>query len=70
MFVALAIPLAILIAGFAILEDGANRMRSRDEVAREGHMIARAVQIATTNALRDRQLADVRGVRGSCGSRR
>jgi signal transduction histidine kinase len=59
LFVALAIPVAVLIAAFAIMEDAANRSRSREEVLREGHMIARAVQIATTNALRDRQLADV-----------
>ncbi len=59
LFVALAIPLAILIAAFAVLEDRANRMRDRDEVTREGHMIARAIQIATANALRDRQLPDV-----------
>src|SRR5580765_2900611 len=62
LFVALAIPAALLIAVFAILEDGANRSRSREEVAREGLVIARAVQIATTNALRDRQLGDVRGL--------
>ncbi len=59
---ALAIPAALLIAVFAILEDGANRSRSREEVAREGLVIARAVQIATTNALRDRRLADVHGL--------
>jgi signal transduction histidine kinase len=62
LFVALAIPAALLIVVFAVLEDGANRSRSREEVAREGLVIARAVQIATTNALRDRQLGDVRGL--------
>jgi signal transduction histidine kinase len=59
LFIALAIPIAILIAGFAILEDGANRMRSRVEVTREGRIMARTVQIATANALRDRKLSDV-----------
>ena len=60
LFVTLAIPLALLIAGFAVLQDHADRIRSRAEVTREGRMIARTVQHATANALRDRQIADVR----------
>ncbi len=62
LFIALAIPIAGLITAFAVLEDGANRLRSRGEVTREGQIIARTVQIATTNALRDRKLSDVRSL--------
>ena len=60
LFVALAIPITAMIVAFAMIEDVANRTRSRDEVAREGLTIARTIQIATRNALRDQQVEDVR----------
>lgn len=59
---AIAIPISVLIAVFAVIEDGANRQRSSAEVDLEGSTIARTVELATENALRDRQLADVKGL--------
>ena len=60
--IALAVPIASLIAAFAVFEDHANRVRSREEVSREGRTIARTVQLAAGNALRDRQLSDVKSL--------
>jgi signal transduction histidine kinase len=60
LFLVLALPLAVLIAVFAMVEDRANQSRSRDEVVREGRAIARTVQLATGYALRDGQLEDLR----------
>ena len=60
LFIALAIPITALIVAFAFMENNANSDRSRAEVEREGRVITGAVQIATSNALRDGQLEDVR----------
>src|SRR2546426_985636 len=58
--IALAVPIAILIALFGMLEEHANRERFHEELAREGRAVARTVQIAMQYALRDRQIGDVR----------
>ncbi len=58
LFVALVIPISVLIVAFALFEDGANRARSRDEVAREGRSLARTVQLATRLAMREGRIAD------------
>ncbi|MGE5175920.1 MAG: ATP-binding protein [Hyphomicrobiales bacterium] len=62
LIVSLAIPLTVLILVLGLLDQAGNRERSRDEVAREGRAIARAVQIAMQFALRDRQPEDVRAL--------
>jgi len=67
--VALAVPIAILIAVFSVLEDSANRARSRAEVDREGRTITRTVQLALSDALNDRHLADVHMLIDRLGNR-
>lgn len=59
LFVVLAVPIAGLIAVFSVLEDRQNRLRSQEEVAREGWAIARTVELAVTDALRDHHLGDL-----------
>ena len=59
LFVALAVPITVLIVLFAWLDERDSRERTRDELAREGRAISRTVQLAMEFALRDRQLADV-----------
>jgi two-component system NtrC family sensor kinase len=60
LIISLAVPLTVLIVVLGLLDEAGNRQRTRDEVAREGRAIARAVQIAMQFALRDRQPEDVR----------
>ncbi len=62
LFLALALPITLLIVAFALFEDGANRTRSREEVLREGRGLARTVQLAAIHALRDGRFEDVRGL--------
>jgi len=57
--IALAVPVAALVALFGLLQERANRVRFQAEMLREGRTIARTVQLALQYALRDSQLQDV-----------
>lgn len=59
LLVALAVPIATLIAVFSVLEGNADRTRSRAEVLREGRAITHTMQLALADALYDRHLGDV-----------
>ena len=59
LIVSLAIPIAILVALFGLVEERSGRARFDEELSHEGRAIARTVQLATQYALRDRQLGDV-----------
>lgn len=60
LFLWLATPLILLLTLAAYADERENRDRLRAELAREGRAITRTVQLAIEDALRDRQLADVR----------
>ena len=60
LFLWLATPLILLLTLAAYADERENRERLRAELAREGRAITRTVQLAIEDALRDRQLADVR----------
>src|SRR2546427_9909759 len=53
------IPLILLMTLFAYLEQRRARTVLSDEVAREGRVLTRTIQIAVQDAVRDRQLEDV-----------
>jgi two-component system NtrC family sensor kinase len=57
---ALIVPLASLTLFLSYLYQDRNRAILRDELMREGRAIARVVQIASEDYLRDRQLSDLR----------
>src|SRR5437867_3793026 len=59
LILSLAIPIAILVALFGVVEERSARIRLDEELTHEGRAIARTVQLATQYALRDRQLEDV-----------
>ncbi|MBK8231736.1 MAG: hypothetical protein IT349_09975 [Candidatus Eisenbacteria bacterium] len=60
LFVWVAGPIVLLLLCAGYLEERSSRARLRDELAREGRAISRTVQLAIEDALRDRQLDDVR----------
>ncbi len=57
--IGLVVPIVVLIAAFGMLDEHRSRQRYRDELRREGRAVARSVQLAMEDALRDRQLQDV-----------
>jgi signal transduction histidine kinase len=56
----LAGPLVLVMALFGYIDQRTSRALLQDELAREGRALARTVQIAMEDALRDRQIEDVR----------
>lgn len=60
LFLWLAAPIVSLILLFGYVDGRVSRERLREELAREGRAITRAVQLAVEDALRDRQLEDVK----------
>lgn len=60
LFVWVAGPIVLLLLCAGYLEERSSRARLREELAREGRAISRTVQLAIEDALRDRQLEDVR----------
>lgn len=60
LFLWLAVPIVSLIVLFGYVDGRVSRERLREELAREGRAITRAVQLAVEDALRDRQLEDVK----------
>ncbi len=56
----LTTPLVVLMALFGYLDDRRSRARLVVELAREGRTVARTLQLAMEDHLRDRQLEDVR----------
>ena len=60
LFLWLASPLVLLLMLAAYADERENRIRLREELAREGRAISRTVQLAIEDALRDRQLSDIR----------
>src|SRR5206468_3751830 len=60
LFLSLAIPTVVVIALLGYIYQRHSREVLREELAREGLIIARTVQAAVENALRDRQSEDVR----------
>ncbi|MCA9754777.1 MAG: hypothetical protein KDA27_03170 [Candidatus Eisenbacteria bacterium] len=60
LFLSLAVPMVFLFALFGYLDGRSSSHRLRDELAREGRAISRTVQYSIEDALRDRQLEDVR----------
>ena len=58
----LGIPLVIMMVVFGWIDQRNSRLLLHDELAREGRAVARTVQIAMEDALRDRQIEDVRAL--------
>src|ERR1041384_7596900 len=58
----LAGPLILVMALFGYIDQRTSRDLLHDELAREGRALARTVQIAMEDALRDRQIEDVRSL--------
>jgi signal transduction histidine kinase len=58
----LAGPLVLVMALFGYIDQRTSRDLLQDELAREGRALARTVQIAMEDALRDRQIEDVRAL--------
>jgi two-component system, NtrC family, sensor kinase len=56
----LAVPLVLVMVLFGYIDERTGRALLQDELAREGRALARTVQIAMEDALRDRQIEDVR----------
>jgi signal transduction histidine kinase len=56
----LVVPIVIVIAVFGIVDQRRSRQLLKDELMREGRAIARIAQLAIEDALRDRQLGDMR----------
>jgi signal transduction histidine kinase len=58
----LAVPLVLVMALFGYIDQRTSRALLHDELSREGRALARTVQIAMEDALRDRQIEDVRAL--------
>src|SRR5437867_203937 len=58
----LAVPLVLVMALFGYIDQRNSGALLQDELAREGRAMARMVQIAMEDALRDRQIEDVRAL--------
>jgi len=58
----LAVPLIVVMALFGYIDQRNSGALLQDELAREGRAMARMVQIAMEDALRDRQIEDVRAL--------
>jgi signal transduction histidine kinase len=58
----LAGPLILVMALFGYIDQRNSRSLLQDELAREGRALARTVQLAMEDALRDRQIEDVRAL--------
>jgi len=59
-FISLAIPILLLMALAAVIDQRRSRAHLREELAREGRAISRIAQFALEDALRDRQIDDMR----------
>jgi len=60
--ICLAVPLVLVMALFGYIDQRNSGALLEDELAREGRAMARMVQIAMEDALRDRQIEDVRAL--------
>ena len=62
LFLSLIAPIVVIMALFGVLAERYSRSMLREELASEGEVIARTVQAAVENAIRDGQLEDARRV--------
>ncbi len=62
LFLAIVVPIVVVMAGFAALDQRQRRALLRDELSREGRAITLTLQMSVEDALRDRQLGDLREI--------
>ena len=62
LFLSLIAPIVVVMALFGVLDERYSRSMLREELASEGEVIARTVQAAVENAIRDGQMEDARRV--------
>jgi len=60
MLISLTVPIVVVIAVFGYIDQRRSRELLKNELMREGRAIARVAQLAVEDALRDRQLGDMR----------
>jgi two-component system, NtrC family, sensor kinase len=58
--ISMILPIVLLIAGFGYLDEKRTREHYREELRREGRVIARTVQLAMEDALKTRNIEDVK----------